>query len=126
MDEREPNRGDFDNVTPETLSFPTAAYYHEETGKIFVVDQGNNRVLIWNKLPSNNGVPADLVLGQKDFYSREANAGMGIKRCDASSMYFPHRRGVWAQGPFCVGLRQQPDPGLERTADRKRPARPIL
>ena len=89
MDEREPNRGDFDNVTPETLSFPTSVFYHEETGKIFVVDQGNNRVLIWNKLPSNNGVPADLVLGQKDFYSREVNGGMGAKRADAVGMYFP-------------------------------------
>ena len=89
MDEREPNRGDFDNVTPETLSFPTSAFYDQETGKVFVVDQGNNRVLIWNKLPSNNGVPADLVLGQKDFYSREVNAGMGAKRCNATSMYFP-------------------------------------
>jgi hypothetical protein len=89
MDEREPNRGDFDNVTPETLSFPTSAFYDQETGNVLVVDQGNNRVLIWNKLPSNNGVPADLVLGQKDFYSREVNAGMGAKRCNASSMYFP-------------------------------------
>jgi hypothetical protein len=89
MDEREPNRGDFDNVTPETLSFPTSAFYHEETGKVFVVDQGNNRVLIWNKLPSNNGVPADLVLGQKDFYSREVNGGLGMKRADAVGMYFP-------------------------------------
>jgi NHL repeat len=89
MDEREPNRGDFDNVTPETLSFPTSVFYHAETGKIFVVDQGNNRVLIWNKVPSNNGVPADLVLGQKDFYSREVNGGLGIKRADSASMYFP-------------------------------------
>ena len=89
MDEREPNRGDFDNVTPETLSFPTSVFYHEETGKVFVVDQGNNRVLIWNKIPSNNGVPADLVLGQKDFYSREVNGGMGIKRADPVGMHFP-------------------------------------
>ncbi|NIQ01827.1 MAG: hypothetical protein GWM98_16660 [Nitrospinaceae bacterium] len=89
MDEREPNRGDFDNVTPETLSFPTSVFYHEETGKIFVVDQGNNRVLIWNKLPSNNGVPADLVLGQKDFYSREVNAGMSGVRANPVGMHFP-------------------------------------
>lgn len=89
MDEREPNRGDFDNVTPETLSFPTSAFFHDETGKLFVVDQGNNRVLIWNKVPSNNGVPADLVLGQKDFYSREVNGGLGIKRADSVGMYFP-------------------------------------
>lgn len=89
MDEREPNRGDFDNVTQETLSFPTSAFYDAETGKVFVVDQGNNRVLIWNKIPSNNGVPADLVLGQKDFYSREVNGGLGMKRADSVGMYFP-------------------------------------
>ena len=89
MDEREPNRGDFENVTPESLSFPTSVFYHAETGKIFVVDQGNNRVLIWNKLPSNNGVPADLVLGQKDFYSRDINMGLGIHRCDSAGMHFP-------------------------------------
>ena len=89
MDEREPNRGDFDNVTPESLSFPTGAFYHEESGKVFVVDQGNNRVLIWNKLPSNNGTAADMVLGQKDFYSREVNGGLFQHRCDAVGMHFP-------------------------------------
>ncbi|CCQ90724.1 hypothetical protein, contains NHL repeat [Nitrospina gracilis 3/211] len=89
MDEREPNRGDFDNVTPDSMSFPTGVFYHAETGKIFVVDQGNNRVLIWNKMPSHNGVPADLVLGQPNFYSRDVNAGQGGYRCDAVGMYFP-------------------------------------
>lgn len=89
MDEREPNRGEFDHVTPDTLSFPTGVFYHDETGKLFVVDQGNNRVLIWNKLPSNNGVPADLVLGQKDFYSRTPNVGMGELKACAEGFFFP-------------------------------------
>ncbi len=89
FDEREPNRGDFDHVTPETLSFPTGVFFDPETEKIFAVDQGNNRVLIWNKIPSNNGAPADLVLGQPDFYSREVNAGLGEKRTSAEGMYFP-------------------------------------
>ncbi len=89
FDEREPNRGDFDHVTPETLSFPTGVFFDPETEKIFVVDQGNNRVLIWNKIPSNNGAPADLVLGQPDFYSRDVNAGLGEKRTSAEGMYFP-------------------------------------
>ena len=89
MDEREPNRGEFDQVTPDSLSFPTAVFFHEETGKLFVVDQGNNRVLIWNQVPSENGVPADLVLGQKDFYSREVNMGLGNSRCNQAGMYFP-------------------------------------
>lgn len=89
FDEREPNRGDFDQVTPESLSFPTGVFYHEESGKLFVVDQGNNRVLIWNKVPSENGVPADLVLGQRDFYSRDVNMGLGSSRANEASMFFP-------------------------------------
>ncbi len=89
FDEREPNRGDFDQVTPESLSFPTSVFFHEESGKLFVVDQGNNRVLIWNKVPSNNGVPADLVLGQRDFYSRDVNMGLGRNRANDASLFFP-------------------------------------
>ncbi len=89
FDEREPNRGDFDQVTPESLSFPTSVFFHEETGKVFVVDQGNNRVLIWNKVPSENGVPADLVLGQRDFYSRDVNMGLGRSRANEGSLFFP-------------------------------------
>jgi hypothetical protein len=89
FDEREPNRGEFDHVTQDTLSFPTGVFFDAENERVFVVDQGNHRVLIWNKLPSGNGAAADLVLGQKDFYSREVNDGQGIKRATASGMYFP-------------------------------------
>lgn len=35
-------------------------------GKLLVADYDNNRVLIWNSLPSSN-VPADVVVGQSDF-----------------------------------------------------------
>ncbi|MGQ0720946.1 MAG: hypothetical protein ACT4PE_05140 [Candidatus Eiseniibacteriota bacterium] len=37
-------------------------------GKLFVLDSGNERVLIWNSLPTGN-VPADVVVGQPDFTS---------------------------------------------------------
>lgn len=33
---------------------------------LFVSDSGNNRVLIWNQFPAQNGAPADVVLGQSD------------------------------------------------------------
>lgn len=42
-------------------------------GKLIVADTGNNRVLVWNRLPTGNGVPADLVLGQGDFMHCTAN-----------------------------------------------------
>jgi sugar lactone lactonase YvrE len=34
---------------------------------LFVTDSGNNRVLIWNSIPTENGQPADVVIGQPDF-----------------------------------------------------------
>ena len=89
MDERDANRGDFDNVQQDTLSFPTGVFYDEESGKVFVVDQGNNRVLIWNSLPRDTGQPADVVIGQKDFVSRSPNMGKGENRATQESMYFP-------------------------------------
>jgi hypothetical protein len=89
MDEREPNRGDFEKCGPDTLSFPTGVFYHAEEDKLFVIDQGNNRILIWNKLPRETGAPADIVLGQKDFYSREVNGGVGARIASNFGLYFP-------------------------------------
>ena len=90
MDERDANRGDFDNVLQDTLSFPTGVFYDVENDKVFVVDQGNHRVLIWNSLPRDNGQPADVVIGQKDFVSRSPNMGKGENRADQGSLYFPN------------------------------------
>ena len=44
-------------------------------GKLIVADTGNRRVLVWNAIPSVNGAAADLVLGQRDFITRDDNAG---------------------------------------------------
>ena len=40
---------------------------------LFVTDLGQNRVLIWNSIPSGNGAPADVVVGQPDMVSSVAN-----------------------------------------------------
>ena len=90
MDERDANRGDFENVQQDTMSFPTGVFYDVENDKVFVVDQGNNRVLIWNSLPRDAGQPADVVIGQKDFVSRSPNMGKGEGRSSQESMYFPN------------------------------------
>ena len=89
MDEREPNRGEFENVGADTLSFPTGVFWDVETNKVFVVDQGNHRVLIWNKLPNEFGRAADVVIGQKDFHAREPNAGRGRNYPNQDGLYFP-------------------------------------
>lgn len=56
-------------------------------GGLIVADTGNRRVLVWNEIPSVNGAPADLVLGQRDPRTRDENAGEGG---GARGMRWPH------------------------------------
>ena len=49
------------------FSFPTAVAFAGT--QLFVNDFSNNRVLIWNKLPTKSRTPADVVVGQPDFTS---------------------------------------------------------
>jgi uncharacterized protein (TIGR03437 family) len=45
-----------------TLSFPRFALSDGE--RLYVADGGNDRVLIWNRIPTQNAAKADIVLGQ--------------------------------------------------------------
>ncbi|MBW3567946.1 MAG: hypothetical protein KY410_08335 [Proteobacteria bacterium] len=56
-----------------TLYFPWDVFFHN--GQLFVSDQDNNRVLIWNEMPESSFAPADIVIGQEDFESNQPNAG---------------------------------------------------
>ncbi len=38
-----------------------------QDGRLYVADTQNHRVLIWNSIPTQNGQPADVVLGKPDF-----------------------------------------------------------
>ncbi len=57
---------------------------------VAVADTDNNRILIWNSLPTSNGQPADVVVGQDNFTSN------GISRTPTNkSLRGP--QGVWIQ-----------------------------
>ena len=56
-------------------------------GRLFVADTGNRRVLIWNRLPQENGRAADMVLGQSSMTCRDDNAGEGASDV---GMRWPH------------------------------------
>ncbi|MBL0156358.1 MAG: hypothetical protein IPP47_04565 [Bryobacterales bacterium] len=58
-------------VTAESLLAPTSVY--SDGTRLYVSDLGNNRVLIWNAIPTRNAQPADVVLGQPDMTSSVAN-----------------------------------------------------
>jgi|SRR5579871_3528734 len=55
-----------------TLSFPR--YALSDGTRLFVADGGNDRVLIFNHIPTENGAPADLVLGQPDMITDKSSA----------------------------------------------------
>ncbi|MEM7555265.1 MAG: hypothetical protein AAF378_14415 [Cyanobacteria bacterium P01_A01_bin.84] len=78
------------NAAANTLNWCYGVYYHQ--GKLFVADTGNRRLLIWNQIPTENGQPADLVLGQPDMKSRDENGGASA---GASSMRWCHDIAIW-------------------------------
>ncbi len=44
-------------------------------GKLVIADNSNARVLVWNSIPTTNGVSADVVIGQPNFVSNTADNG---------------------------------------------------
>ncbi|MFN8373058.1 MAG: hypothetical protein U0694_09295 [Anaerolineae bacterium] len=46
--------------------------------RLFVVDSGHHRVLVWNHLPQRHYQPPDFVLGQADLASVELNRGQAV------------------------------------------------
>jgi uncharacterized protein (TIGR03437 family) len=51
----------------KTLSFPRFAF--SDGTRLFIADGGNDRVLIFNKIPTSDGAGADIILGQPDAFS---------------------------------------------------------
>ncbi|MEM7653923.1 MAG: hypothetical protein AAF220_12195, partial [Pseudomonadota bacterium] len=88
------NRG-ADLPTAETLNW--AYGVSEIDGRFVVCDTGNRRVLIWNEI-THSGQPADLVLGQTNFETRDENAGSSV---NSFGMRWPHAAGRW-RGKFAV------------------------
>lgn len=57
----------------DSLNHPNDVY--SDGARLFVADTANNRVLIWNEIPTVNGTPADVVVGQSGFTNYQSNAG---------------------------------------------------
>ncbi len=85
------NRG-ADAPTAATLHWPYGVAVVD--GRLVVCDAGNRRALVW-AAPGRSGQPADLVLGQRDFLTRDENAGGPVS---AMSMRWPHGACAWRGG----------------------------
>lgn len=77
---------------PHTLNVPTGIVSYKDG--LAVADAWNNRVLLWKTVPQDSHTPADVVLGQKDMISIDANRGAAVP--SAATLHWPY--GVWSDG----------------------------
>jgi uncharacterized protein (TIGR03437 family) len=77
-------------ATASALRQPTAVA--TDGVHVVVADTNHNRVLIWNRIPTGNNQPADVVLGEPNFTTATLPAG---NTPTAASMRGP--QGVWIQ-----------------------------
>jgi len=89
------NYGEFTRVTARSLDRPNGVAVDPQTGRLFVADLRNARVLSWpSSSARNNGQAADLVLGQPDFETWGANP--------AATLSTPTRLAVDSHGTLYV------------------------
>ncbi len=90
--------------------------------KLLVSDAGNNRIMVWNRMPDEPGIPCDFVLGQKDAQSLEHNRGHYLP--SAQSLNMPYALAAsedWLIATDTANSRLigWPAGGLEPDADAK-------
>ena len=80
--EIDPTAPRFPKRCESTLNFPRFAL--SDGTRLFVADSGNDRILVWNQIPTENGQPADVVIGQPDFIALEEADGPASVRAPTS------------------------------------------
>ncbi len=61
-------------ISASTLAFAGAPAVDDQ-GRFYVGDFSNNRILVWNSIPTTNYQPADAVIGQPNFTTNTQNTG---------------------------------------------------
>ena len=81
-------------TSTSTLFYPSGIW--SDGQRLIVADAWNHRVLLWHKLPTVDGQAADVVIGQPDFESNEANVAGISHHPTAQSLHWPY--GVFSDG----------------------------
>jgi hypothetical protein len=76
------------SAAANTLNAPSSLFFDGK--KLFVSDWENNRILIFNDLPTTNNASASLVIGQQDLTSSSANQGGSV-----AANTLDHPNGIW-------------------------------
>jgi uncharacterized protein (TIGR03437 family) len=58
----------YPSICAKTMSLPRSVI-SDGNGRLFVADTGNDRVLVYNTIPTTNAAPADVILGEPDEFS---------------------------------------------------------
>jgi hypothetical protein len=75
----------FPNLCEYTLSLPRFAL--SDGQHLYIADGGNDRILIYNTIPTQNATPADIVLGQPDMISNNTTDSTDTFRPDANILH---------------------------------------
>ena len=102
-----------------TLSFPRFAF--SDGKSLFIADGGNDRILVFNEVPTENAASPDVVIGQRDFETLLESDGAGSIRApqalahDGTNLYAadPFARRVLV---FTPGEDQISQDGLRNSA----------
>lgn len=83
-----------DAADEASLNNPTAVFV--DRGRMYIIDSGNHRILVYNSVPTTNHVKADFVIGQVDFKTIGANHGNTFNTNPRQSLNNP--QGIWVTG----------------------------
>jgi hypothetical protein len=64
------------SVSASSFNYPGGLAFYNN--KLYLADSSNNRILVWNSIPSSNNVAADDIIGQLNFTTSTQNAGQGV------------------------------------------------
>jgi uncharacterized protein (TIGR03437 family) len=77
------------NATPTASNMQTPVSVSTDGTRLFVADLAQNRILIWNKIPTTNGAAADVALGQPNLTSAVSNYSFTINDTTVDSAGAP-------------------------------------
>ena len=105
-------------VGPAKIGGSGTGLVDEERQLLFFSDRGNSRVLVWDIDPQRleTGVDAIAVIGQPDFYSREARAGASGLSSPSGLAYDPERQNLFVADGNRVMVFDVSDQSLDQVA----------
>ena len=95
--ENDANGDRTDDGAPAATTLHAPLEVHSDGQRLAITDAGNNRVLIWNSIPTQSGAPPDRVIGQADFSHGARNDvnGDGTEDPSPSEFVLNNPRGVF-------------------------------